>query len=106
MDKTEDIEAIGNKYNRIIGTGFIVIAVLIICINMVCRFVGSRRSMDYEYVDGVVTRWEEKKSYPHGVTRPHYDYMIWIEYFSYLTGTEKDGLWVRGKNSVTSWKYR
>ena len=49
MDKTEDIEALGNKYNRIIGTGFIVIAVLIICINMVCRFVGSRRSMVIDY---------------------------------------------------------
>ena len=80
MDKIEDIEALGNKYNRIIGIGFIVIAVLIICINMACRYAGSRRSRGYEYVEGVVTRWEEKKSYPHGVTRPHYDYAIWVEY--------------------------
>ena len=80
MDKEEDIDALATKINRLIGTGFIVAAVLIICINMLCRVSGSRKGIGYEYVDGVVTKWVEKKSYPFGVKRPSYDYTIWVEY--------------------------
>jgi len=75
-----DIFNIDNKYNPVLGTGFIVLAFLIICINMGCRYAGSLRSRGYEYTEGTVRYRDEKKSYPHGGTRPHYEYTISVEY--------------------------
>ena len=77
----EETDALGRKANRVIALGFFVIAAIIISVNMLCRFAGINKAKQYEYTDGVVTRTEEKKSYPFGgYGRPSYDYTIWVEY--------------------------
>ena len=77
----KEIDALVLKANRIIGLGLFIIAAIIITVNMCCRIAGIRRAAGYEYVDGSVTKTEEKKSYPFGgYGRPSYDYTLWVEY--------------------------
>lgn len=77
----DEIDALGNKYNRIIGVGIIAVAILIISINMCCRFAGAIKSRHYEYTDGIVIKKEEYKLYPFGANgRPNYNYEIKVEY--------------------------
>ena len=79
----EEIDALGIKANRVIVLGLFAIAAIIISVNMLCRFAGINKAKQYEYTDGVVTKTEEKKSYPFGgYGRPSYDYTIWVEYQS------------------------
>ena len=77
----EELDTLGNKINRMIGFAFLIIAMVIISINMFCRFAGALKAKPYEYTDGVVIKREEHKTYPFGgYGRPDYNYEIKVEY--------------------------
>jgi hypothetical protein len=59
----------------------LIIAILIISVNLICRFIGGSKARLYEYTDGVVIKAKEHKTYPFGgYGRPAYDYEIKVEY--------------------------
>lgn len=77
----EEIDALGNKINRMIGFGFLIIAIILSSINMYCRFKDASKAEAYEYTDGAVIKADEHKSYPFGgYGRPSYEYEIKVEY--------------------------
>lgn len=77
----EELDALGNKVNRMIGFAILIIAAIIISINLYCRFSDDSKAKDYEYTDGSVIKKEEYKTYPFGgYGRPNYDYEIKVEY--------------------------
>ncbi|MCR5702577.1 MAG: hypothetical protein K6G76_10610 [Lachnospiraceae bacterium] len=50
QDKSEALE---HKVNLLMGFGFLIIAILIISVNLICRFIGGSKERLYEYTDGL-----------------------------------------------------
>ena len=74
-------DKLANKYNRIIGTVILIIAVIIIAVSVTLRYRACDKASGYEYTDGTITETKEIKTYPFGgYGRPNYDYRIHVEF--------------------------
>ncbi|MBP5655630.1 MAG: DUF3592 domain-containing protein [Clostridiales bacterium] len=75
----------GYAFNRIVGTGALIVVVIIIVINLICRFVGIKQASDYVYTEGTVISTSEDKIPNPGVRRKRgrgnrYLYSVTIAY--------------------------
>ena len=76
----KEIDELAKKIIHLIGFAIIGIAILLVSINICCRFAGAKKGKKYEYTDGVVTKVDETKTYQRGSKQAYYDYTIWVDY--------------------------
>lgn len=66
------------KFNRAFGKWMFIIAVIILCINVICRIADAGKSREYLQVMGTVTMEQTTSEWRAG--KRSYKYMIWVDY--------------------------
>ena len=83
------MDDLGYKNQRLWAAGFILIALLIVGINMICRYADSHKYDDYEYTKGTVINRVVSKIPRTGTRGNRYDYIYAIE-VEYYAGDEDE----------------